>query len=353
VQLTLDDRPQDRLLAFRIGRVGHLAGPHPSDRATQVRVGGAAPEHRDHLYRLNAPAVAARGVPLLGPRQLPVRVGSAIAIVAGPVVDRATATQEGRVGLVEDAPHDGIKQVHGAPEDRHPFRPLAGAFVAAGAKIAEMTENVRCSGREILGHPSIMRPAGQRARGTGHRIRMGIGGSADHAFAAADVHYLRSGAARAAAVVAADAAFSAVLAEHTATVPAVMPYRPGEFFLRELPPLRAVLWRVRGLGLVVVDGYVDLDADGRPGLGAHVRAEFGVPVIGVAKSPFRTAVHAVPVLRGRSARPLFVTAAGMPLADAAGLVRQMAGRFRLPDALRRADALARTGQPGQAGLADG
>ncbi len=178
-------------------------------------------------------------------------------------------------------------------------------------------------------------------------------GSADHVFAAADVHYLRSGAARAAVVVAADAAFSAVLAEYTATVPAVMPYRPGEFFMRELPPLRAVLRRVRGLGLVVVDGYVDLDAGGRPGLGAHVRAEFGAAVIGVAKTPFRTATHAVPVLRGRSRRPLFVTAAGMPLADAASLVRQMAGHFRLPDALRRADALARAGQPGQVGSPDG
>jgi deoxyribonuclease V len=282
-----------------------------------------------------------------------VRVRSAIAIVAGPVVDRAAAAQEGHVGLFEDPPHDGIEQAHSAAEDRYPFRPRPGAFVAAGAKIGEMTEDIRCSGREILGHPSIMRPAGQRPGGTGHRMSMGIGGSADHVFAAADVHYPRSGAARAAAVVAADAAFSAVLAEHTATVPAVMPYRPGEFFLRELPPLRAVLRHVRGLSLVVVDGYVDLDAGGRPGLGAHVRAEFGVPVIGVAKTPFRTATHAVPVLRGRSARPLFVTAAGMPLADAAGLVRQMAGRFRLPDALRRADALASTGQPGEVGLPNG
>jgi hypothetical protein len=51
------------------------------------------------------------------------------------------------------------------------------------------------------------------------------------------------------------------------------------------------------------------------------------------------------VLRGTSARPLFVTAAGMPRADAAELVRHMAGRFRVPDALRRADQLARTTQP--------
>jgi len=54
-----------------------------------------------------------------------------------------------------------------------------------------------------------------------------------------------------------------------------------------------------GLGLLVVDGYADLDPGGRPGLGAHAHAEFGIPVIGVAKSRFRMATHAVPVVRGR------------------------------------------------------
>ena len=163
--------------------------------------------------------------------------------------------------------------------------------------------------------------------------------------AAVDVHYLSTGGARAAAILAADATFAHVLGERTAVVPRVAPYQTGEFYLRELPPLRAVLADLNGLGLLVVDGYADLDPGGRPGLGAHAHAEFGVAVIGVAKSRFRTATHAVPVLRGTSGRPLFVTAAGMPLADAADLVRRMAGRYRLPDALRRADTLARTGPP--------
>ena len=157
--------------------------------------------------------------------------------------------------------------------------------------------------------------------------------------AAVDVHYLRTGGARAAAVLAADAAFAHVLAERTAVIPRVRPYRPGQFYLRELPPLRAVLDGLSRLGLLVVDGYADLDPGGRPGLGAHAHAEFGIPVIGVAKSRFRTATHAVPVVRGSSVRPLFVTAAGIPSADAANLVRRMAGRYRLPDALRRADTL--------------
>jgi deoxyribonuclease V len=175
---------------------------------------------------------------------------------------------------------------------------------------------------------------------------MGTGRHLIHGLCVAvDVHYLRTGGARAAAVVAADAAFSQVLAERTAVVPEVPPYHPGEFYRRELPPLRAVLDGLGRLGLLVVDGYADLDPGGRPGLGARVHAEFGIPVIGVAKSAFATATHAIAVLRGTSTRPLFVTAAGMPRADAAELVRRMAGRFRVPDALRRADRLARTGPP--------
>ena len=162
-------------------------------------------------------------------------------------------------------------------------------------------------------------------------------------FVAADVHYLASGGARAAAVVSADAGFCRLVADSVKLVPHVEPYRPGEFYLRELPPLRAVLDGLDDMILLVVDGFADLDPDGRPGLGARAHAEFGVPVIGVAKSAFRTATHAIPVLRGTSARPLYVTAAGMPRTDAASLVRNMAGPHRIPSALRRADTLARRG----------
>ena len=82
--------------------------------------------------------------------------------------------------------------------------------------------------------------------------------------AAVDVHYLRTGGARAAAVLAADAAFAHVLAERTAVIPRVRPYRPGQFYPRELPPLRAVLDGLSSLGLLVVDGYADLDPAADP-----------------------------------------------------------------------------------------
>jgi deoxyribonuclease V len=142
-------------------------------------------------------------------------------------------------------------------------------------------------------------------------------------------------------VTAADERLALITDSRVAVVPETAPYRPAEFYLRELPPLRAVLAEAAELGLIVVDGYVDLDPAGLPGLGAHVYAEYAVPVIGVAKSAFPTATHAARVLRGRSARPLFVTAAGVSITRAAALVSRMAGSYRIPDALRMADRLAR------------
>jgi deoxyinosine 3'endonuclease (endonuclease V) len=47
-------------------------------------------------------------------------------------------------------------------------------------------------------------------------------------------------------------------------VPRAPPYRLGEFYLREFPPLRAVLEDLSELGLLVVDGDADLDPGGRP-----------------------------------------------------------------------------------------
>jgi deoxyribonuclease V len=170
---------------------------------------------------------------------------------------------------------------------------------------------------------------------------IGTDGRGTFPFAAVDVHYPASGGARAALVLAGDRAFSRILAEKTAFVPQVAAYVPGQFFERELPPLRAVLAGVTGIELLVIDGYVDLAPDGKPGLGAWIHTELDLPVVGVAKTFFTTATHAIPVIRGQATHPLYVTAAGLPAAEAAELIRQMSGMFRLPDALRQVDALAR------------
>ena len=159
---------------------------------------------------------------------------------------------------------------------------------------------------------------------------------------AVDVHYNDLGGAKAALVVCRALTFSSVESEHVADISRTAPYEPGALFKRELPCIRAVLDLGPRLELLVIDGYATLDPQGRPGLGAHAADAIGVPVIGVAKTPFRTATHAAEVIRGAATRPLYVTAAGeFEIAEAARIVTAMAGQNRIPNVLARADRLAR------------
>lgn len=92
---------------------------------------------------------------------------------------------------------------------------------------------------------------------------------AEGLFVAVDVHYMDEAKSRAAMIAGRDKRFSVITTSRTEIVAVDSPYRPGEFYLRE------------------------------------------------------------------------ITAAGMTVADAAHLVGDMNGRFRVPDALKRADRLAR------------
>lgn len=122
------------------------------------------------------------------------------------------------------------------------------------------------------------------------------------------------------------------------------PYEPGAFYRRELPFVLeavALVQRCHPVEAVVIDGHVWL-RDDQPGLGARLHEALGArkAVIGVAKAAFAGG-SAIPVLRGDSSRPLFVTAAGMDAPGAAELVRGMHGAHRVPTLLKRADQLAR------------
>jgi len=134
-------------------------------------------------------------------------------------------------------------------------------------------------------------------------------------------------------------------AEIVERIGGIAPYEPGQFYKRELPCLRAVLAKVGApLELVVIDGYVWLADESRPGLGAYLyeALERRVPVAGVAKTQFLSAALAVPVVRGSlSSKPLFVTAAGIDVNEVAECVRSMHGLHRLPTLLKRVDALCR------------
>lgn len=158
-----------------------------------------------------------------------------------------------------------------------------------------------------------------------------------------DVCYDTTGA-TAACVVIADWPDEQPIATYTAHISDVHPYEPGHFYKRELPCLLKVLQRVtEPVDVVVIDGYVWLRGRDDPGLGAHLYDALGknIPIIGVAKSSFNGCREAREVLRGDSQRPLFVTARGMELEEAARHLEQMHGPYRLPTILRQVDQLCR------------
>lgn len=114
-------------------------------------------------------------------------------------------------------------------------------------------------------------------------------------------------------------------------------YRPGHFYERELPHLLPLLADL-AIATLVVDGYVWL-ADQHPGLGAHLHAATSIPVVGVAKTRF-VGAPCIEISRHHT-RALYVTAAGLDVADAAARIAAMAGPYRIPTLIKRADSLAR------------
>lgn len=121
------------------------------------------------------------------------------------------------------------------------------------------------------------------------------------------------------------------------------PYVPGQLAARELPAILGVLGQLpEQIELVLVDGFVFLNDRGRLGLGGrlHQALEGRLPVVGVAKSAFPGA-PAVPVWRGKSRHPLWVSAVGVEPTWAAEQVARMQGPFRLPTLLRLVDRCAR------------
>ena len=138
---------------------------------------------------------------------------------------------------------------------------------------------------------------------------------------------------------AANAIFEQVV--HSPAAPAT--YEPGFFYRRELPYLLQVISQIKtGTEIILIDGYVWL-GDHQPGLGAHLYEALDqkCAVVGVAKRPFRNASNAIPVLRGGSQQPLFVTAVGIDVKDAVDGVRSMHGKFRIPTLLKSVDRLCR------------
>lgn len=158
-----------------------------------------------------------------------------------------------------------------------------------------------------------------------------------------DVYYSESRA-HAAAVVFAEWSSTATVAEYDATIAELAPYQPGQFYLRELQPLLAVIGKiVEPIDTYIIDGYCYLSPEHTPGLGDRLHDALGqtATIIGVAKNRYQQSEHAAELLRGGSARPLFITAVGIDYEAAARLVESMAGEFRIPTLIKAADSLSR------------
>ena len=158
--------------------------------------------------------------------------------------------------------------------------------------------------------------------------------------ACVDVDY-RDGAAVAAGLWFDDWADAVASAQAVATFPPAAAYEPGAFYRRELPCLLGLLALGPHADIVIVDGYVWLGGVAA-GLGAHLHASLGVTVVGVAKTRYASATGALAVCRGGGRSPLYVSAVGMAVEEAAALVAAMHGPYRVPTLLKAVDALART-----------
>jgi len=133
----------------------------------------------------------------------------------------------------------------------------------------------------------------------------------------------------------------------TETIEGVAAYESGEFYKRELPCILKVLEKIdhSTVDLIIIDGYVVLDDTGKFGLGGHLYESLNgrIPIVGVAKTNFATNhLHVRPVVRGESIKPLFVTAIGIDLDEAAQKVKNMHGEYRIPTLLKEVDHWSRT-----------
>ncbi len=167
---------------------------------------------------------------------------------------------------------------------------------------------------------------------------------------AIDVHYLEQSSAVVAGALFESWTSSEASQELCTKVLDVHEYIPGQFYLRELPCIMALLSELKELpDLIVIDGFVTLGEEAKPGLGQYLYLELGerVPVVGVAKKAFKDTPEDTEVFRGESAKPLFVTSVGVPQESAKAWVKGMFGASRLPVLLRQVDRLCRSGCAGQ------
>lgn len=163
-----------------------------------------------------------------------------------------------------------------------------------------------------------------------------------------DVHF-ENGGARAAAVAFDDwAAFEPTRTFATAVHQVEKPPARGQLDLRELPCLLQLLSE-HGLApeLIVINGFVYLDAQETAGLGRHLYDALGgqCPILGVSKSTMAGDTPAqFEVYREEETRPLIVTCAGLDLGAGKARLRTMHGKKRVPTLMKLATRLAKNAE---------
>ena len=144
---------------------------------------------------------------------------------------------------------------------------------------------------------------------------------------------------------------------YSETLTGIEAYQSGAFYKRELPCILSLLHKMQlqeNPEAIIVDGFVYLDDHGKNGLGAHLyeALQGQVPVLGVAKTNFASVEeNKRHVLRGQSLRPLYITAIGITLEEAALLIENMHGAYRIPTLLKMLDSLSRAQGAPSEGLA--
>ncbi len=120
--------------------------------------------------------------------------------------------------------------------------------------------------------------------------------------------------------------------------------RRGELDLRELPCVMQLLREHRlEPELILIDGFVHLDADETPGLGQHLFHALGsrTPVIGISKTSRPGLSAQFEVMREEESKPLIVTCAGIDIGAAKARLRAMHGRKVVPTLMKLAVRLAK------------
>lgn len=123
-------------------------------------------------------------------------------------------------------------------------------------------------------------------------------------------------------------------------------YESGAFYKRELPCILSLLKKIelKEGDIIIVDGYVTLDNDGKIGLGGYLYEALDrkYVIAGIAKNEFASPdSQRRNVLRGESKTPLFLTAKGADVDEILPKVEQMHGNYRMPALLKKLDQLSR------------